>query len=75
MEGDAGMSCQPLHDLGMLVGRVVVEDDMDQLACGHLSLDSIEETDELLMAVALHAAADDAAVEHIQCVSAWEKRL
>jgi hypothetical protein len=30
------------------------------------SLDSIEETDELLVAVLLHAAADHAAIQHIE---------
>ena len=32
----------------------------------HLSLDGIEEADELLMSVALHAAADNPAVENIE---------
>src|SRR5262249_40414634 len=39
---------------------------MDQLAGGDLALDGIEEADELAVAVALHAAADDAAVEHAE---------
>jgi transposase len=32
----------------------------------HLHLDGIEEADELLMAVALHAMANDSAVEHVE---------
>jgi hypothetical protein len=38
----------------------------DQLAGGHRALDCVEEEDELLVPVALHAAADDAAVENVQ---------
>ena len=33
---------------------------------GHLGLDDVEEADELLMAMALHALADDRAVEHVE---------
>jgi hypothetical protein len=40
----------------MLVSRIVVEDDMDRLVGRDLELDSIEETDEFEMAMALHAA-------------------
>ena len=54
------------HNLWMLVGGVVVHDGMDQLACGHLGLDGIEEADELLVPMALHAAADHAALQHIE---------
>ena len=32
----------------------------------HLRLDGVEEADELLMPVALHVAADDGAVEHVE---------
>ena len=51
---------------GMLVGGVVVEDDVDGLADRHLRLDGVEEADELLMPVALHVLADDGAVEHVE---------
>jgi hypothetical protein len=50
----------------MLVGGIVVEDDVDRLASRDLALDSIEEADEFEMAVALHAAADHGAVEHAE---------
>ena len=39
---------------------------MDHLAGRHRALDGVEEADELLMPVALHAAADHGAVEHIE---------
>lgn len=60
------MPAQPAHHLGVLVGRIIVEDDMDRLFRRHLAFDGIEEFDELLMGVALHILADDAAIQHIQ---------
>ena len=66
MEGPARVPVEPRHHLGVLVGAIVVEDDMDQLAGRHRRLDRVEETDELLMAVPLHAAAEHGAVEDIQ---------
>src|SRR5262249_47302948 len=66
MEDEARMAGQPGLDLRMLVGGIVVDDDMDDLAGRHLGLDGIEEADEFLMPVALHAAADDLALEHVE---------
>ena len=60
------MAGESLDDLGVLVGGVVVDDGVHQLACGHLGLDGVEEADELLVAVTLHTAADDAAVDHVE---------
>ena len=50
----------------VLVDGVVVEDGVDDLAGRDLRLDGVEEADELLMPVALHAAADDLAFEHVE---------
>jgi hypothetical protein len=58
------MARQLAHHFGMLVGGVVVEDHVDQLAGGDLALDGIEEADELDVAVALHKAADHRPIEH-----------
>ena len=52
------MPVQPGADLGMLVGGIVVEDDVDGLVGGQLGFDRVQEAHELLMAVALHVAAD-----------------
>ena len=60
------MAHQPLANLGMLMGGVVVGDGMDELAGRHGPLDRIEEADELLMAMLLHAPADDLAVQYVQ---------
>ena len=50
----------------MLVGGIVVEDDVDQLAGRDRRARRVEEADELLVAMALHAAADHLAVEHVE---------
>src|SRR5680860_1815657 len=61
------MPVEPPAHLRVLVGGVVVEDDVDELASRDFRLDGVEEADELLMAMALHIAADDRAVEDGQC--------
>ena len=66
VEGPARMSGQPGPDLGLLVGRVIVEDDVDGLVSGHLGFDGVQEADELLMPVPLHVAADHGAIQDIE---------
>ena len=66
VEGPAGMPQQPLANLWVLVGRVVVDDGVDSLSGRHLRFDGIEEADELLVPVALHVMADDGAVEDVE---------
>jgi hypothetical protein len=51
----------------MLVGRVIIEDDVNDFPGGNLGFDGVEEADKPLMPVALHVAADDGAVEHVEC--------
>src|SRR5260370_12091827 len=60
------MPGQPLAYLRMLVGRIVVDDGVDYFSHRDLLLDRVEEADELLMAMALHVAADDGAVEDVE---------
>ena len=57
---------QPLPDLGVFVGAVVVEDGMDDLSSRDSPLDRIEELNELLMPVLLHAPPQHRAVEDIE---------
>ena len=66
VEGEARMAVEPGTHLGVLVGGVIVEDDVDGLAGRHLGVDGVEEADELLVAVALHVLADHGAVEHVE---------
>ena len=61
-----GVVGEPCPHLRVFVGGVVVDDRMDQLAGRYLGLDGVEESDELLMAMALHVAADDVAFEDIE---------
>ena len=60
------MTGQPRLDLGVLVGGVVVGDQVDIEVRRDLPVDPVEEADELLMAVLLHALADHPTVEHIE---------
>ena len=66
VEGPARMASEPSPDLRMLMGGVVVGDRMDQLPGRNRPLDSVEEANELLVPVSLHAAADDLAFEHVE---------
>src|ERR1700688_701674 len=60
------MSRQPFAHLGMLMSGVVVDDRVDRLSLGDLRLDFVEESDELLMPMTVHVAADDGAVENVK---------
>ena len=62
-----GWRANQASTLGCLLGGVVVEDDVDRLVGDNLALDSVEKADEFDVAVTLHAAADDGAVEHAEC--------
>ena len=61
----ARMAFEPSANIGMLMGGVIVDDGVDRLSNGNLLLDDIEEANELLMAMALHVAADHRAVEDV----------
>src|SRR6266487_147303 len=56
---------EPFAHFRVLVSGVVVNDRID-LSLGKMRVDVIEETDELLMPVAFHVAADDGAVENVE---------
>ena len=66
MEGEALMPTKPFDDLGVLVGGIGVEHDVNLLVGRNLVLDGVQEADELLMGVPLHAAANDAAFEYVE---------
>jgi len=46
--------------------RVIVEDHVDDLSRRNIRLDRVEETNELLMPMALHAAPDNLALDHVE---------
>ena len=60
------VAIEPAPDLWMLMGGVVVEDDVDGLVRRDLSVDHVQEPDELLVPVALHIASDNCPVEDVQ---------
>src|SRR5665213_2213832 len=66
VEDEAHVPPEPTPYLGMLMGRVIIEDDVNDFSGGNLGFDGVEEADKLLMPVALHVAADDGAVEHVE---------
>jgi hypothetical protein len=66
MEGPARMADEPGLDLGVLVGCVIVDNGVDQLASRDRAFDGVEEADELLMGMLLHAATEHHAVEHVE---------
>src|SRR6266511_3826169 len=66
MEGPARMTIEPRADLGVLVGGVVVENGVDDLAGRDGALDGAQKADEFLVTVALHVAADHLALEHVE---------
>ena len=53
-------------DVGVLVGGVVVQDQMDLQVAGDLGVDGLEEDQELLVAVPGQALADHRAGQHVQ---------
>ena len=52
------MAVQPSPNLGLLVGRVVIQDDVDGLVGRQLGLDGVQKANELLVPVTLHVAPD-----------------
>ena len=66
VERPSRMTLEPSADVGMLMGGVIVEDCMHDLAGGSVRLDGIEKANELLMAMALHIAADHRAVQDVE---------
>jgi hypothetical protein len=48
-EGPAWVSRQPGTNLGLLVGGVIVQDNVDGFVGGHFGFDGIQKADKLLM--------------------------
>ena len=61
-----GCFAKPGVDLGVLVGAVVIDDQVQVELVGELAVERAQELQELLVAVARQALADDAAVERVQ---------
>ena len=61
VEMKARMAFQPCFDLGMLVGGVVVDHQMEVEGSGRVAVDAPQEAQEFLVTMARHALADDLA--------------
>lgn len=66
VEDPAWMPGQPGAHLRMFGRAVVVQDHVDQFASRHRRLDGVEEAQELVVAVTLHAAPDHRALQHVE---------
>ena len=66
MEDKARVAIEPGANVRMLVGGIVVENDVDDLIDRNLRLDGVQKSNEFLMTMTLHIAADDRAVEDVE---------
>src|SRR6476659_10803471 len=66
VEVEPGVFVQPLADVFVLVGGVVVQDQVDLQVRGHLPVDGLEEFQPFLMPVPRRALADDHAGQRVQ---------
>ena len=57
---------EPALDLGVLVGAVVVDDEVDIEVGGHVGVDVLEEAQELLVTMPRLALGEDLAGGHVQ---------
>ena len=64
---EARMPREPALYRGSLVGGIIVDDEMQVEMRRRALIDGLKEAEELAMAVAGHAFADDGAVEHVEC--------
>ena len=66
MHGDARMFREPLLDLRVLVGGIVIADQMQLFAFGSLTLDLAQEVEPFAVTVVLITAGDDRTIEGIE---------
>jgi len=66
MQIEPWMPFEPGFDSRMLVGAVIVDDEMEIITGGSVGIDFTQESDKLLMPVAWHTIADYLSVEHTQ---------
>src|SRR5215203_1703897 len=66
MKVEARVPREPSADLGMLVGGVVIDNQVQVQIRRGLAVDLIEEADELLVPVSAHALADHPPIQHVE---------
>jgi hypothetical protein len=60
------VAIEPGANVGVFVSCTIVENDVDHLADRNLRLDGVQKSNEFLMTMTLHVAADDRAVEDVE---------
>lgn len=65
MDMESRIPLEPSFDLFVLMGGIVVANDMDVLFLGNIAADQVEEANPFLVAVLFHTGADDLATERI----------
>jgi len=66
VQDEAGMLLEPALHEGVFVRAIVVEDEVEEQAGRELGIETLEELEEFLVAVARIALADDAPLHHQQ---------
>ena len=66
VENETRVAIEPCTNVGVFVSCIVVENDVDGLADRNLRLDGVQKSNEFLMTMTLHVAADDRAVEDVE---------
>jgi hypothetical protein len=66
VEDETRVAIEPGTNARMLVGGLVIENDVDDLAGRRLRLDGVQKSNEFLMTMARHVATDDCAVEDVE---------
>ena len=66
MKVEARVPREPSTNLGMLVGGVVIYDQVQVQSRWCLAVDLVEQADELLVPVAAHALADHRPIQHVE---------
>ncbi len=67
MQVEALVLVEPLAHIVVLVGGVIVQDDVDVCALGDLTVDQLQEHEELLVAMTGEALADHLTGGHVKC--------
>src|SRR5271154_5393214 len=65
-KNETRVAIEPGTNVGVFVSCIVVENDVDDLADRNLRLNGVQKSNEFLMTMTLHVAADDRAVEDVE---------
>src|SRR5829696_8889784 len=66
MKVEARVPREPSADLGMLVGGVVINNQVQVQVRRGSAIDLVEEADELLVPMSTHALADHSPIQHVE---------